>query len=264
MCIAIVKPMGIKAPSKRILKECWENNPNGAGYCYNNGKQVVIHKGFMTFNEFYKSFKQLDYTDCDLIIHFRIATHGGINKECTHPFVVSKNISEMQKLDTTCKRAFVHNGIISGFGSRNDKDKISDTMDYCSKIIANIPQINHELLDNLANDKNSRFAVLTKNNYTIGGNWLKDNDIYYSNSTYKPKEKPVQTTVYRTYDYWRNWYDKYYKDSRTCFCEFCGMPTSNPKTVNYYGDLFEVCGDCYNAINERQKNYAEEEIKIYD
>lgn len=243
MCIAIVKPMGVKTPSKKTLLECWNNNPDGAGYCYNDGKKVTIHKGFMTFNAFYKSFKQLDYTNCDLIIHFRIATHGGVSKECTHPFMISKNINDLKKLDTTCKSAFVHNGIISGYGSYT-QNGVSDTMDYVTKIIAYIPHVDTTLLNNLANEKNSRFALITKNNVIKGGTWVKDNGVFYSNSSYKPKPKIT----------------KAYAQSPITLpsytCEWCGQKTYFPHTVNYYGDTYGICYDCYQEYLETVGYYS--------
>ena len=249
MCIAIIKPSGVKAPSKKILKECWNNNPNGAGFCYNNGKQVVIHKGFMSFKEFYNAYRKLDYTDKDLIIHFRIATHGGVNKECTHPFKISTDINELKKLDTTCKSAFIHNGIISGYGSYKDNGT-SDTMEYVTKIIANIPQMSATLLDNLAKEKNSRFAILYKNKFLFGGTWLEDNGIYYSNSSYKPKPK---VTVVKTY--YNNNRLPLLSSSYAKKCEWCGETTYLPRTIHdyKYNESYQVCGNCYTDYLEMRE-----------
>lgn len=237
MCIAIVKPAGVNTPSKNTLLTCWTNNPNGAGFCYNDGKKVTIHKGFMDFKSFYKEFSKYDFKNCDVVIHFRIATHGGVNKECTHPFVISKNIEDLKKLDTTCKSAFIHNGIISGYG---DRTTVSDTMDYVIKIIANIPYINRQLLNNLATEKNSRFAILNKNCYVIGGKWIKDGGLFYSNDSYKPRETPQKTTTTVMH--------KYFKPE---ICDFCGKKTYLPRTAfdNRYGDTYTLCWDCYNAFD---------------
>ena len=237
MCIAIVKPKGIETPSEKLLKTCWNNNPDGAGFCYNTKNGVIIHKGYLKFEDFYKDFKKHNYKNCDLIIHFRIATHGGVNKECTHPFVISKNIEDLKKLHVKCKSAFVHNGIISGYGSRTDNG-VSDTMDYVTKIIANIPYINKTLLDNLAKEKSSRFAIINKNNFVVGGAWIKDNGIYYSNDSYKERvvETPKATKKCTSH---------FSYTSKTC--DFCGQKTYIPRYVwdTRYGEYYTLCGDCY-------------------
>ena len=44
MCIIIEKPKYAKTPSRKVLKNCWDNNPDGAGYMYNAGGKVYIYK----------------------------------------------------------------------------------------------------------------------------------------------------------------------------------------------------------------------------
>ncbi len=53
MCVILVKEKGIELPTKKVLKCCWERNPDGAGFMFNDYGKVIIMKGFMTFEEFY-------------------------------------------------------------------------------------------------------------------------------------------------------------------------------------------------------------------
>lgn len=247
MCIAIVKPCGVEMPTKDILQTCWNNNPDGAGFCYNDGKKVVIHKGYMKFNDFYKELtacsKLYDLRTKDVAIHFRISTSGGVKPQNTHPFCVSTHMKNLTQLYCKCNSAFLHNGIISGYGTKD----YSDTMEYVTNVIANIKDLEHsrELINNLAAEKNSRFAVLTHDNFILGGDWTKDGGIYYSNTTYKPRA------------YVRADYSKYF--SKTSTCDFCWQ-TFDKSFVHKYWDktsgmLLNLCDDCYNYYNGLADKY---------
>jgi predicted glutamine amidotransferase len=98
MCIAIYKPESMNL-TELSLKNSWEHNPDGAGFMYAENEQLTVVKGLMSYDEFMTTFEP--HKDKKAILHFRIATHGGINRENTHPFVVHDNL------------AMVHNGIIS-------------------------------------------------------------------------------------------------------------------------------------------------------
>lgn len=246
MCIAIVKPMGTELPTKELLKRCWDNNPDGAGLMYNDGNNVIIHKGFTKFKGFYKYLKALDKTedlkDKDLVLHFRIATSGGVNRECTHPFPITKDISDMKKLDNVCEYGFAHNGIIDGYGSKD----FSDTMEYVSTIISNIHDLDNSesLINALAYEHASRFVVLTKDNFELGGSWVLDNDCYFSNSTYKWSYYSKATPSYK----WSSYDDleEYYSEKNTTRCEVC-------EALCYKDDLVKtgygnICKWCYEEL----------------
>lgn len=266
MCIAIVKPIGAKLPDKELLRKCWDNNPDGGGLMYNDGSNVIIHKGFTRFKGFYKYLKQLDkqvdLTDKDLVLHFRIATSGGVTREATHPFPVTKSMEEMRKLDNVCEYGFAHNGIISGYGSKD----FSDTMEYIQAVIANIHDLENseELLNALAYDNTSRFAVLTKDNFELGGKWLKDGDLYFSNESYK-----YNYTIYKggkattsTTSYWDNWKDEDWKELGWKKCAFCGEWYRDNECVKLgEGEEDYCCKWCFEEVMEDVRLQEEEKKK---
>lgn len=116
MCIAIYKPKN-KTISEETLAECFRSNRDGAGFMYVEKKELKIQKGFFTFQEFYDAYKEHEDKQC--VIHFRIKTHGPVAVENCHPFNVNNGLG------------FVHNGIITGFGSIDE----SDTRDFNAKIL---------------------------------------------------------------------------------------------------------------------------------
>ena len=84
MCVAIYKPENVQTPSLDTLKKCWDANPDGAGFalCTGGDKYAIeIHKGYMTWKQFKAAFEKYRLADFagDMLLHFRIATHGSIS-----------------------------------------------------------------------------------------------------------------------------------------------------------------------------------------
>lgn len=123
MCVAIYKPKNVILV-KRVLKNCFENNPDGAGFAYpdEKGKQIVIERGFFGFRKFWRRYRTVQ--DRAMLIHFRIATSGKINAENCHPWELDK------------KHAFVHNGKIKDKLDGVNCDEISDTGYFVQEILA--------------------------------------------------------------------------------------------------------------------------------
>lgn len=178
MCIAILKPQG-KSLSRELLYNCYTNNPDGCGFAYHTGDDVVINK-FMDFEDFYKEYVKYDgkYT---MLIHFRIATHGAIELDNCHPFILNHRM------------ALIHNGVIAGYG---DKATKSDTRDFIDKVIGNISwkmwknQSFCELVGNAIGY--SKLAILDKTGgYVIineqKGLW--EEGVWFSNSSFKTATK---------------------------------------------------------------------------
>ena len=134
MCVAVIKPVGAELPTKKELQNCYNNNPHGAGYMYIDGDQLRIKNGFMDFVEFYESFVTENFSKNDLVfIHFRVATHGLVDKGNTHPFPITKSTTLMRTTD--CKFdgfGMIHNGVFhyeqSVFKYFDPDGIISDTM----------------------------------------------------------------------------------------------------------------------------------------
>ena len=100
MCVVIAKPSGSKL-DLTTLHKCWNSNNQGAGVAWCDRGKIYIEKGFMEWDSFKGFWESRDWTKIPAIVHFRIATHGGINEENTHPFWVFPN-----------QLAFAHNGMM--------------------------------------------------------------------------------------------------------------------------------------------------------
>lgn len=223
MCIIVYKPSKKEFPKKETLYNCFDRNPDGAGYMFPFDNKVQIRKGFDTFDKFYKSLEKdkKKYGDkIPYILHFRISTQAHGRLDCTHPFPLSSNMDDLRKLNTTCDIGIAHNGIIDltsvGYGYGYTKQiTYSDTMlfitDYLSLIIKDRNYYKDKdkmlLIERLCD---SKLAIMDGNGHTelVGDGWVEDKGIYYSNSTYMKLQEPKQTKKPKVIS--SSYYDKYY------------------------------------------------------
>lgn len=217
MCIAIYSLKGTQVPNNDILRTCFRNNSDGAGFAFNtDDNKVQIVKGFMDFESFITAFHKYDnnfnFKERGVLIHFRIATHGKVVPGCCHPFPISSNEKHLNKQKFTSSYAAIHNGII--FLTAKNNSAISDTMlfikDYLSKLSSNRGwfynpkniELIHDLID-------SKMAIINGNGDIIStSGFEKGSDgNYYSNSSYKPTYLSIYG--FNLYD---SWYDDLYDE----------------------------------------------------
>lgn len=228
MCIAVVSPAGVKCPTLETLKNCWDNNRDGAGFAYPVRGGVKIQKGYMTWDAFKSAFedanRRYDFDKLPLLCHFRITSHGKTCPELTHPFPLHSDIGAMKKLEYVSEYAVIHNGMIDLVNVPRTGD-VSDTLvfikDYLTLLSKNdgwlhVPE-NMKLVYKLIN---SRMAIMDSDGFiamTDGFEEWEGN--YYSNTSYKESRyrynsynNPHYSSCYN-YD----WYDNYDYDDDGCY-----------------------------------------------
>jgi len=155
MCIAIVKPKNVEIPDRASFLNCFNNNPDGAGFMFVRNNQLHIKKGYMSFEDFYTAFCSENFTEQDTIfIHFRIATHGLRDGGNTHPFPITNSISDLRKKNISFNGyGLIHNGILHypkfTFKKYDPTGTISDTMLFTLKMF-------EELNDTYINSNNEK------------------------------------------------------------------------------------------------------------
>ena len=223
MCIAIYKPKESEI-TKNTLKTCWESNPHGAGLMYAINGKVKIAKELKSFKRFLRQFREHEKAGADMVIHFRIMTHGKLDFRNTHPHRVNK--------DTW----LVHNGIISEHCYKNAS--LSDTVKFC-KMIAGLPQDfmkNRATLNLISGYIDTDKMILLNRQGKIQiinedlGVW--DGGVWYSNQSY---ETVKMSTWYDSARYYSPYGDDTEcifcqvslspKETKTGICEFCESRT---------------------------------------
>lgn len=188
MCIIAYKPEGVATPAKDILKTCFENNPHGAGlFILRPGEKVAeIHKGYMSFADFW-DFASVAVSPEDMAAyHFRITTSGGTCPENCHPFPVSSDVADLRALSIRSRYVFVHNGII-GAGSPELSDTQLYVRDTLTSLVGKLK--NKATQDRIAADTIGSRTLTVDARYheaILTGNWIEDKDtgLLFSNSSY--------------------------------------------------------------------------------
>lgn len=196
MCIIAIKKANHPLPEAKIMERMFKNNPDGAGFCYCQNGEVIIQKGYMTYEAFKEALKmvseRIDTYSAPMIFHFRISTHGGVNPSLCHPFQMSRNISDLKRLTGSTSLAIVHNGIIP-IKTRKD---VSDTMEYITRHLYKRYKRDRDFYKNKRQREiihseigSSKLAFLDSRGeiYTIG-EFIEDDGILYSNSSYKERD----------------------------------------------------------------------------
>jgi len=274
MCIIVFKPKGIELPDENILRRCYQNNNDGVGIAIQRDNIITIKKSlkWKTFNKYQKRNAR---KEDNIIYHFRIATHGQINLQNTHPFIITRKGKEIDSdFITTEKPILAHNGIISNLTDvlKENSDTKLLTLLLADKNVKPIlfTEGIKALITSIIDD--DRLIIMDRkgNNFMLG-EFNQDKGIYYSNLTWKWR------TIYYGFgeDYSYNDYyyarpytgDKMAKDKiienakraklleeSDCIavkgekCIYC----ETDQNVCYYWDIDEnLCEACFNNIYNR-------------
>lgn len=257
MCIIAYKPKGVDLMPRTTIKNCMENNPNGAGYCFNTNEGVFIRKGFWSTKKLDKALLRdlqsfnLKAKDIDIIIHSRIATSGLTKPENCHPFPITDDIAHLRKVCDLTPLAVVHNGMIDIHDA--DNKTLSDTMIFVKDVLAKInflkPLPTHiEKLLNVAL-YSSKVLIMGINGIVFTtGNFTKDEGIFYSNATYKPETWPILTgkTPWYGYNEKFDYATGYTREDSIQPCDTCGCESNK---IVFAEDMY-LCPDCIKDVND--------------
>lgn len=179
MCILIAKPAGVEKPSKEIMKNCWDNNPDGAGIAWSDGRKLFLRKGMMKWSDFEKTYDELELKNAPAIIHFRIATHGTVKPENTHPFNVNESVIA------------AHNGVLTVKNEGDWTDSETFFKRICAPILKSYSIESKEFqLCVQALIGTSKLAFITERGKIITyGHFNEHEKVLYSNLSYE-KKKP--------------------------------------------------------------------------
>lgn len=188
MCIVITKDKYVKMPSNNTLRHCWEANPQGAGYMVTDptSRMVIGKKGFMKLDDLLKELSDPKLDKMNVIIHFRIATHGGVNPQATHPFPLSGSHKDLNALEWINRCGIAHNGIIPNYGTLKG---LSDTQEFIKNVASKAGEhILHPgvlaVLESMIGW--SKIAIMRRDKIVrIGKGWVKFKGCWFSNGGYK-------------------------------------------------------------------------------
>ena len=237
--VVIAKPKGVQI-RKKYLRNCYISNPDGAGFMFVRDKEIIIKKGYFSFELFWEDYLKAEQenTKSPFVIHFRIATSGGVNKLNCHPFRIDEHNS------------FAHNGI---FYSLPYTAELSDTQIFNNQILKKLPVDwmrwvgIKKLIRGFIKESGSKVVFLgnNKNVWICGedeGDWFKG--AWYSNDSH------TSYVAQKHFGYdWRKSYNNVTPglvelDPNGVECVECKAIVSY-ESVNHLEGFGAVCLDCW-------------------
>lgn len=184
MCIIAICER--KLTDEEILN-CWRFNEDGAGIATTRDGTIMAIKGLMEPREFKKVYSTIA-KDVPHIIHFRTASCGYINKQMTHPFIVSKESPNFVTYKGK-KPLLFHNGhfeewkaaLLNIAFKTNElpKGEMSDTR----AMAMTVAHLGESILDLFSDN---RYVILHPNGeLNYWGDFIKEDKVLFSNSAYK-------------------------------------------------------------------------------
>lgn len=250
MCIAILNTANLI--DKNTLKTCWNNNNDGAGLLYPERNKVHVFKELKSFKVFYREYVSVRnrLPEANILIHFRISTHGKVNETNCHPFLVNE------------KLGFIHNGIINSEHLPISPD-FSDTYLFNQIILKKLPAnfIDSEAVLSLLEKYIGYSKIIfldSKNNWQIlnenSGIWNGEN--WYSNSSYIPYVYTApKVPLYSKNDYlgkYDSWNIPEYKHE-AIYCDCCNEITTETKYAPNFN--IDMCPSCYDTFIDKEYQY---------
>ncbi len=242
MCVVIAKPKGVQI-RKKYLRNCYLSNPDGAGFMFVKDKRIVVKKGYFSFELFWGDYLKAEQenTKSPFVIHFRIATSGGVNKLNCHPFRIDEH------------NAFAHNGI---FYSLPYTAELSDTQIFNNRILKNLPVDwmrwggIKRLVQGFIKESGSKVVFLgdSKDVWICGedeGDWFKG--AWYSNDSHTLQPVGFNSSS----KFWQRGYSNYQStntelvelDPNGVKCVECKAVVSRD-SVDYMDGYGALCLDC--------------------
>lgn len=234
MCILIMKPKNEKMPEMATLKNCWENNSDGAGFAYSDGRKLRLVKGLMSWESFEKALKEAgDLTKYPTMLHFRIATHGTVKPANTHPFNVNDRI------------VAGHNGILSITAEGDLTDSETFFKRVCNPMLKRFEMSSPEFAEVVESlIDSSKLAFLSDSGEVkMFGKFIEDDGVFYSNSSYLEYQIPK----YSKYGYGSSFYDKYDYSQYDAYNKYSTSSFDSKHIVEGYKDNSEGIDEdlCY-------------------
>ena len=189
MCVAIAQKQGAPTLTDEQVMAGWLSNDDGGGYAFIHPDGHIQEYHSMDFDDFLEKYKKdhQDFGDASpFLVHMRIATHGTVKLENTHPFRYHTQQGET---------VVIHNGIIHGM-SHLTNENTTDTQAFITNVLQYFDDEwmdNPEIVDMVDYSIGwSKLAILTtsplveNNLYIINENakeayWY--NDSWFSNSS---------------------------------------------------------------------------------
>jgi len=191
MCVIAVSPLGEKV-SREVFERMWRSNDDGFGLVYRARGGVGIVKGIMDEEEAWEVYSQLP-EGVPHVLHFRLATHGGVRPELTHPFVVSEE-SPLIDRGVVSEPVLAHNGIWGLYAAKQRELRLAGPVSDSRVLAAWLGRLAkerplREVLEEKYHEVASAGRVVVVDPATwrihVVGDWIREGPLLFSNGSYR-------------------------------------------------------------------------------
>ncbi len=202
MCVIMVANK--VRPSDEMIDKAWKANDDGAGIAWREGegrnKEVVWQKGVMNLEEIRDLIKNVPMP---FVVHFRVASVGGIKPSLTHPFIVNRHAT-LELNGRTKGSVLFHNGHWSAWQDKaldaaiHSNTRVPEGSDWSdTRAIAWMVHIyGAGFMELLSTQKGVLMSPNGMNVFT-GNGWEKVNDVWCSNDLFWKRSYGTVTTYRR-------------------------------------------------------------------
>lgn len=215
MCVAVAIPKGGTLPTLDQIKLMDEANPHGAGIAWLYNGRVMWLKNLDKPEIIYNILKTLPMP---LLLHFRLASVGGIHGSLTHPFPITREA----ELDDSgsAKEVLIHNGhwsayeaVIQAFAKKElPKGRMTDT-----RMMAFLAAHRGSKVLKWLGKQGQKIATLDRQGIIyLYGKWEDEAGFHCSNNYWKARS---QTTIGGQNFDWKAYLDEKYPPTSSTACE---------------------------------------------
>jgi hypothetical protein len=191
MCVIAVSPVGKKV-AREVFERMWRSNDDGFGMMYRTREGVAILKGLLDMEEAWEQYAMLP-EGVPHVLHFRLATHGGVKPELTHPFVVHEE-SPLVQAGVSERPVLAHNGVWSLHALKQKEVRLEGPVSDTRVLAAWLGKLTKERPLKEALEKHyyevlsaGRVVVVdpaTWRLYLVGG-WIREGSFLFSNQSFR-------------------------------------------------------------------------------
>ena len=191
MCVIAISPAGEKV-DKATFGRMWRSNSDGFGLMYRAHDGAGIVKGLLDEEEAWEVYSRLP-EGVPHVLHFRLATHGGVKPELTHPFVVHEE-SPLVQAGVSQHPVLAHNGIWSLHASKEHEVRLGGPVSDTRVLAAWLGKLSRErplreVLERHHYEVASAGRVVvvdpTTWRFYLVGSWIREGSFLFSNHSFQ-------------------------------------------------------------------------------
>ncbi len=191
MCVIAVSPTGEKV-AREVFERMWRSNDDGFGMMYRSREGVGIVKGLLDMEEAWEQYALLP-EGVPHVLHFRLATHGGVKPELTHPFLVHEE-SPLVQAEVSPHPVLAHNGVWSLHALKQKEVKLKGPVSDTRVLAAWIGRLAkerplREVLERHYYEVLSAGRVVVMDPATwrlhLVGHWIREGSLLFSNQSFR-------------------------------------------------------------------------------